>query len=296
MEVQICKTAGLCGGANRAYRAVLNSLNQNKSTFVYKELLHNEELIEDLKSRGVLFSENIEDANFDQNIILRAHGEEKWVYEYLNDHSMQYFDAICPNVKYVHELAIKKQEEGYKIIIIGKHKNGEYHDEVKSLITFLNEPIIITDPSSIRYIKFDKNQKYFLVSQTTYNNYKLNIMIDIISRMARDIGFKFDYENTICNFPLLNIENSIELAKSSNIAIVIGSKNSSNTSELYYAVKDYCSAVFSSDENEIVQFIKLHMQLENIHAKDFKICILAGASTLKEKLQNIKDYIEKVIK
>ena len=281
MKITICKTAGLCGGASRAYNSVIKSLEENGKAFVYKELLHNEALINDLKSKGAHFDDNIKNANNEDIVVLRAHGEEKYIYDYLNENNISYIDAICTNVKHVHNVALEKQNEGYRIIVVGKYKNGEYHDEIKSLVSFLKDPILIHSIESAMQVKLNHNEKL------------LNDTVCVLSNKAKELEIEFDYKNTICNFPILNIQESIKLASVSDISIVVGSSNSSNTTELYNAVKNLSFTIFSNDLNYIKNQVENYVLSNNLDRENVNICILAGASTLKENLQNLKILLEK---
>jgi len=292
MEVLICKTAGLCAGAQRAYDMVINALENNNRVYVYKEILHNEVLIDDLKNRGAVFINNLNQIIGNSKVILRAHGEECAIYEYLYKNKIDYEDAICVSVKRVHEIAKEKQSLGYKIIVVGKKKNEELHDEVKSLISFLEEPIIISNKGDLKKLKLNQGGKYFIVAQTTYNVNDFNEIVKLIKINNSDS--LIEYSNTICNFPLVNINESVKLAKDCDIIVVLGSKTSSNTNELYNSVKDLGFTIFSNDENEIVLDIRKYILDHKISKENLKICLLAGASTLKQKLQNLKILIENI--
>ena len=111
MKVTICKTAGLCAGAWKAYNEVIKSLSKNAKTAIFKEILHNESLIQSLKDNGALFVKDLSEIGNDYNLILRAHGEEKEVYDYLADKNISYIDSICVNVKNVRDVAIQKQNQ-----------------------------------------------------------------------------------------------------------------------------------------------------------------------------------------
>ena len=111
---------------------------------------------------------DVSQINCSDYVILRAHGEEKCVYDYLSDNNIEFFDCICPNVKRVRDLALRKQNEEFSIIVLGNYKNGKLHDETISLLSYLNNPIVISKTSDLKTLVFDKNKKYYLVSQTTF--------------------------------------------------------------------------------------------------------------------------------
>lgn len=291
MKIEICKTAGLCGGATRSYNAVIEALKAKKQVKMYHQILHNQKLIDNLTNRGASIIYNINDASKDDHVILKAHGEKREVFKYLNDNKIAYTDTICPNVKRVHEIALKKEAEGYSIILVGKKSKGGYHAEISALISYLKDPIIISELDELSKIEF-KNTKYFMVSQTTFNNEKFQQILLKAREILTKENKEFDYENTICNFPLLNIRESLVLAKKCDISVVLGSKNSSNTTELYNSVKDVCYTIFSDNFTEIKKNILDYSSKNSLDMDKLKLCILAGASTLKTDLIELKEYLE----
>lgn len=285
MKIEICSTAGLCGGASRAVNLVKENLKNGK-VCVYKQILHNENLIKSLENQGAKFCDTLSELDKTATIVLRAHGEEKSVYKYLQEQNIDYIDGICPNVKVVKDTAIAMQNAGYKIIVVGTNKNGKLHDETQSLLSYLVAPVVISDlnQTSLIPLNFDK---YFLVCQTTFNKNLFEKIKQEIAEYLQKNGKEFNFRNTICGFPLKNIENSINLAKKCDIAVVYGSQNSSNTKELYMAVKDITYTIFSIDKNEIIASIKDYLKTQNKSPDNVTVAILAGASTLKEDLQDL---------
>ena len=288
MEITICKTAGLCAGAKRAYDGVIQSLRENPKTAVYKQILHNEALIADLKNKGAKFCNDLNEIEQGDFVVLRAHGEEKEVYDKLNEMGVPFVDTICVNVKRIHNLAIQKEKEGFCVVVLGNKKNGMIHDEVKGLLSFLNNKILVSDIEEAEQIVLDKDKKYFVLCQTTFDDFKFNKIVEILETKAQEVGVELKHQNTICNFTHYNKAVSLNLAKESDVAIVVGSKNSSNTVELYNTVKDSCYTIFSNDFEEIKKEVISFTKNNNILIDDLKICILAGASTLKENLQKLE--------
>ena len=288
MEITICKTAGLCAGAQRAYDGVIESLNKNPKTAVFKKILHNELLIEDLTNKGAKFCERLEDIGADDFVVLRAHGEEKQVYDYLKSKGINYKDSICVNVKRIHDLAIQKQNEGYNIIVVGTKKNGVLHDEIRGLISFLNSPIVVSNLKDVDDIEFDKDKKYFALCQSTFVSDLFEQIAKKIQDKAQAENILVESQNTICGFTAYNKAESKKLAQESDIAIVVGSKNSSNTVEIYETAKAECFTIFSNDFEEIKKLVLEYTKQHNIAIDNLKICILAGASTLKENLQKLE--------
>ena len=291
MEITICKTAGLCAGATRSYNAAIEALKGKKKVKMYHQILHNQKLIDDLNSKGSSIIFDIKEADVNDHIVLKAHGEEKSVFEYLENKKIEYSNTICTNVKRVHDIALGKEKEGYTIILVGKKtKTGDYHPEIGALKTYLNNPVMISELSDVEEPTFS-DKKYFMVSQTTFNNEKFLQIAQKTKDLLKAKNIEFDSANTICNFPLVNINESLKLASASDVAIVLGSKNSSNTTELFNAVKDVCPTIFNDDFQEIGQEVATKLEKNKVPFEKAKICILAGASTLKSDLEKLKTYL-----
>ena len=295
MKIIVCKTAGLCAGAKRAYDAAKSSAESGKITYIYKEILHNEKLIDDLNHIGAKTIFDLNNLDDDCVVVLRAHGEEKNTYAFLQQTKYNVIDMMCPNVKRVREIALQKANDGYKIIVVGNKKNGKIHDETKSLLSFLDSPILVTSIDDIASTLFEKGVKYFAVCQTTYSASDYNKIIDLINQHAKGVGCEFEYANTICSFPIVNIEESKKLAQKSNIMVVLGSKSSSNTTELYNSIKGICPTVFDDDYNRIFDYIVACIKNNKLNKSNLVIGVVAGASTLKSDLQQLVDYLIKCL-
>lgn len=176
-KIYIPKICGTCKGSEKALKTVYNvfekeSKKENpKKIYIYKEILHNPKVIEEFKKLGIETIESLEKVTENDILIIRAHGEEKDVYNHLEANNIEYYDATCPNVKKIHNKVEKKYKEGYEIIIIGKST----HPEVIGNNGWCNnEAVIISDEEDFN--KISRNNKKFITCQTTFNKEKFNIL------------------------------------------------------------------------------------------------------------------------
>ena len=276
------KIYGTCIGANRAIKIAykLKDEFKDKHVVIFKEILHNEYVINELKNDGIDIIDDLKDIKKNDILIIRAHGEPKETYDYLNRKNITYYDATCRNVEKVHKLVTEKYKENYKIIIVGK-KN---HPEVIGTNGWCNnEAIIVEDEKDYN---FNKDDKYYVVSQTTTS-------IDNVTNLEKYLkknNYNYILDNTICNYQKVIQNSSKELAKDMDIMIIVGGKNSSNTKELYNKCSKVCKSFFISNINEINDFVK-----ENKINKKTKIGITGGASTSKNQIFEIAHLIESLI-
>lgn len=280
MEILISKTCGLCYGSNNAITKTRESLNIHNNVVLYKEILHNQNVINELERNNAKTINELNEIKENDFVIIRAHGEPYSTFKYYKERNINFLDCTCPNVTNIHNLVNKYDNLNYKIIIIGK-KN---HPEVIGTKGWCNNPFIIESEEDINSINpnFDK---YFLVIQTTFNKDKAVILLDKIKKSLSNKVF--EYKNTICNAQKLINDDSIKLANEVDLMIVIGGKHSSNSIELYNNVSKVKKTIFIENINELDDYINRNF-FNNIN----KIGITAGASTLKEDIIKTKIKLE----
>lgn len=274
------KVYGTCAGANKAIEAAykLKKENKDKNIYIYKEILHNPFIINELLKDDIKCIDDLSILNENDILIIRAHGEPKETYDYLNSHNIEYYDATCTNVLKVHNLATQKQKDGYKIIIIGK----KTHPEVIGTNGWINnEGIIIEDKDD--YKELNNNDKYFIVCQTTVSHKKLQELLNYMN----ENNISYEIENTICNAQKLIQTSSVALAEQMDIMFVIGGKESSNTKELFNLCNEVTKTYYFSDIKDFFNFIKKEKYTLNT-----KIGFTGGASTPKEQIKEYANLLE----
>ncbi|NLC48542.1 MAG: 4-hydroxy-3-methylbut-2-enyl diphosphate reductase, partial [Tenericutes bacterium] len=277
------KNYGVCGGANKAISMAISLKDKykNKNVYIYKEILHNPFVINDLNNKNIKCIDNLDVVTKDDILIIRAHGEPKETYEYLDKNGIKYFDATCINVINIHNIVKEKYSLGYKIIIIGK----KTHPEVLGTNGWCNnEAIILETEDDIKNIS--NKHKYFVVCQTTISSETVTNLTRQLCKMNID----FEFKNTICKAQSSIADSSVELAKDMDLMIVIGGKESSNTKELFNACSRFTKSYYFSSLKDFYDFIKN----ENFTYKT-KIGITGGASTPKKQIDEFKNLLEFVI-
>ena len=293
-NIQIAKICGLCAGCKYAISTALKSLETEKNVCFFKELVHNESVMEKLMQKGIVVKHSLEELSPDDFVIFRAHGEPKSTYEYLEKRGIRYADCSCINVKNIHKKVQNYSEMGYKIIIIGKYgkDSGKMHPEIAGTIGWCNDPILIEDEDDLKKLRGFKNEKFYLVCQTTFNIDHAKALAKKIEDMCAEGGSEIDINLSICNAQnSINIS-SAELAKTCDVMFVVGSRASSNTTELYSNLKKLKPTIFLENINLWREALKK----ENIRlSKNLKIGITAGASADPDELKVLKQNIEKAI-
>ena len=237
-NVILAKTAGFCFGVRRAVDMAYGIAGRDK-VYTYGPIIHNETVVEDLEAKGVKVVHSIEEAAAlaGGTMIIRSHGVSKEEIDLLKQMGFDIVDATCPFVKKIHHIVEKYSEQGYGIIIIGSAD----HPEVQAISGWCKEPpVIIESEEEVRNFKTDPDKKLCLVSQTTFNYNKFQLLVEIISKKGYDIRCL----NTICNATEERQSEAREIAGRVDAMIVIGGRQSSNTQKLYDICKNECKNTY----------------------------------------------------
>lgn len=266
------KIYGTCKGS---LRAIDLATSVNEEAYMYNEVLHNDEVIDLLKSKGIKYVDNLEEIPKNKKVILRAHGEGKDTYNYLKNNDI--VDTTCLNVVRIHDIVDKKSSDNYSIIILGKKS----HAEVIGTLGWTNgNGIVIENEDEIDKLK-ELNYNILIVGQTTMNEEKYHKMSNLIKDKFNN--HNVEIINTICGAQKLIQMSSIEVAKKVKYMFVIGGEKSSNTRELFNKCDKYTKAYLVSSKSNFFKILN-----DNKFKNTDIVGFTAGASTLKEK---VEEYI-----
>lgn len=284
MEIIIGKTAGFCYGVKRAVYGAIEESNKNKKVYCLGELVHNEDVIENLKNKGIEIIEDIKEIkDTNAKVIFRAHGVEKNIYENAKNNNLELVDYTCPNVLKIHKIAEEYEKNGYYIILTGAEK----HPEVIGIKSYCgkNFSLIEKEEDVNKTIEnFEKSQikKLLIISQTTYSVAKFeNITKTIKEKISKDVELVI--KNTICLATETRQRETEKLSKQVELMIIIGGKNSSNTKKLYEIAKQNCPKSILVENGKDAEETLKNMNLSTIE----KVGIMAGASTPKESIDEV---------
>ena len=280
MEVIKAKSAGFCFGVKKAMETVYQQIEsgQDKKIYTFGPLIHNEEVVKELKKKGVDVVDTVEELQNLQDgvIVIRSHGVSRDIYRIMEEKGLTCVDATCPFVKRIHNIVEKESALGKKIIIIGN--NG--HPEVEGIKGWSHNPaIVIENEQEAQAFTCNLDEKICIVSQTTFNYNKFQELVEIFQKKGYDISVV----NTICNATEERQTEAREIATKADVMIVIGGTHSSNTRKLYEICKMEC------DNTHFVQTLDdLHLDLP----KSVRLVgITAGASTPNNIIEEVQNYV-----
>ncbi len=277
----IPKVCGTCAGATRALNLVYSLKNNKKNVVVYKQILHNEEVITDLERNNIKCVDSLETLNKENLVVIRAHGESKSTYDYLKSKNIEFCDATCPNVIKIHKIINEKYNNGYTIVIIGKKNHPEV---IGSNGWCENKAFIIENSGDVENLVINNN-KILIIAQTTISEKLFNILSKKLKNKFSEC--EIECLNTVCLAQKNIQKSSIKMAKKSRYTFVVGGVNSSNTKELFNLCKEVSNSYLFSNINEFISFIKkLPCNLND------SFCITGGASTPLSEIEKYKDFLE----
>ena len=280
MEVKVASSAGFCFGVKRAVEMVYNEINNSGNIYTYGPIIHNEEVVKDLESKGVkVISEESDFAGAQKGtVIIRSHGVGKSTYEMLEKYGHKIIDATCPFVKKIHNIVREASENGEQVVVIG----NKTHPEVVGINLWCSETKpAITIENTEEAVDFDipKDEKVCIVSQTTFNLNKFNELVEILKKK----GYYINVVNTICNATEVRQSEALKIAKDSDAVIVIGGLSSSNTQKLFEICRRECNNT---------QYIQTLNDLDVDSLRDVKkVGITAGASTPNNIIEEVQNYV-----
>ena len=274
MDITVAKSAGFCFGVKRAIDKAYE-LAGKENVYTFGPLIHNEEVVNDLKSRGIKVIESEEELynlSAKDTVIIRSHGVEKRIYNILDSTGANIADATCPFVLKIHKIVERESKAGKNIIIVG----NEGHPEVLGIKGWCDSEVTVVDTvQKAQEISFSEGTEVCVVSQTTFNYKKFEDIVEIISKK----GYNSNICNTICNATEERQTEARDIARNVDAMIVIGGKSSSNTQKLYEICKNEC------ENTTYIQTIE-NLDMSSLRGAKH-IGITAGASTPNNIIQEV---------
>lgn len=281
--MKIIKTddIGFCFGVKRAIKKAEQALDNipANNIFMLGEIIHNPQVIDKFKKKGVTIVKEITDVPPGKHLITRAHGILKKEEEYAKMNGIVLINTTCPYVKKLHQIANILNEEGYQIIVFGDIG----HPEIKSLLSYIDDNAqVIQSEKNIKEEHFKFFKKVGLISQTTKDikQYK-NIVKNIFNHTEELRIF-----NTICKATILRQEKTKELARDVDLMVVIGGLNSANTNRLASLCKNIGVETFHVED-------ETQLNLNWFKNKE-KIGITSGTSTPDNITNDIIKAIQRI--
>lgn len=286
MEIVLANPRGFCAGVDRAIAIVNRALESfNPPIYVRHEVVHNKFVVDDLRQRGAIFVDELDEVPDDNIVIFSAHGVSKAVQQEAERRGLKVFDATCPLVTKVHIEVTKYAREGIEAILIGH----EGHPEVEGTMGQYDKKnggniYLVEDEQDVANLVINNVDQVAFVTQTT-------LSIDDTAKVIDALRQKFPKiqgprKDDIC-YATQNRQDAVrDLAAQCDVVLVVGSPNSSNSNrlrELAERMGKQAYLVDNADELDQAWF-----------TPNSKIGVTAGASApeilIKQVIQRLQDW------
>ncbi len=272
MKILLANPRGFCAGVNMAIECVDRVLKlKGPPVYVYHEIVHNKHVVDRFIHQGVIFVNSIEEVPNGATVVYSAHGVSPEIRRKSQSRSLLQVDATCPLVTKVHSEAIRFAKKKYTIVLIGH----EDHDEVIGTLGEAPDAIrIVESPEDVANLDIPSDHKIAYLTQTTLSIDDANLIIDALRQKYPHIHTP--KKEDICYATTNRQQAVMELSPKSDLVLVVGSKNSSNSLRLVEIAENRGIKGYLVDDVSEIN----HDWLVGVHT----LLLTAGASAGAEDL------------
>ena len=278
--IMLANPRGFCAGVDRAINIVERALELfGAPIYVRHEVVHNKFVVDNLRAKGAVFIEELADVPPGATLIYSAHGVSKAVQEEAAERGFRVFDATCPLVTKVHREVARLDEHGYQVIMIG-HAG---HPEVEGTMGQLppGSMLLVETAADVAALEVRNPDKLAHVSQTTLSIDETKEIIDALR--ARFPNIRSPHKEDICYATTNRQEAVKQLAAASDVVVVVGSPNSSNSNRLREVAAQHGVDAYMVDNAG-------YLKKEWFAGKE-RVGITAGASAPEVLVQEVVDTV-----
>lgn len=286
MKIIEAEYRGFCYGVKRAVKMAEDCIGKSGERHTLGPIIHNPQMVKRLSDEGIGMVNQLSEVNDNSTVIIRSHGVGPKIYEEAGMKNLQLIDATCPHVKQAQQAAHELLTAGYTVIVVGEPQ----HPEVKSIVEWSANTAVVVETVE-EAMKLPRAIQYGVVAQTTFVGEIFEKIVEIVQSKCDNIKIS----RTICTATDLRQQAALALATQVDVMIVVGGKNSANTTRLTQLCRDASSCVYHIETAE-----ELIMQ-NFIGVKS--VGITAGASTpdwiieeVHHKMQEFEQMLDNAVK
>jgi 4-hydroxy-3-methylbut-2-enyl diphosphate reductase len=281
-EILLAQPRGFCAGVDRAIEIVERALLQfGAPIYVRHEIVHNAYVVEDLRSKGAIFIEDLDDVPAGNTLVFSAHGVSKAVRAEAESRGLTIFDATCPLVTKVHVEVAKMRRQGCEIIMIGH----DGHPEVEGTMGQTNEGMYLVETvADVAALDVNSPDQLAYVSQTTLS---VDDTADIIAAIKQKYPNVIEPKKGDICYATTNRQEAVKfMAPQVEVVIVVGSPNSSNSNRLREVAEKKGTPAYMVDNASQIDPLWL--------AGKLRIGVTAGASAPEVLVQAVIDRLKEL--
>ena len=280
----VAESAGFCFGVRRSVDMAMKLLDEHGACASLGELIHNEDVVNALKAKGMRVVQSPEDVKAGERVLVRAHGVAPEIYEALEHAGAEIHDATCPKVRAIHKIVARAKEEGRFTIVIGMRA----HPEVNAICGWCGEHAVFENAEELeKWLKSKPDpweKPITVVVQTTQTHSNFTECCLFIKKRCTNAKIS----DTICLATSTRQEEAARIASECDAMVVIGGKHSANSVHLAQICSEHCQNVQFIERTE-------ELELDRLEAAD-TVGLTAGASTpawiIKEVRNKMSDEIK----
>ena len=280
------KSAGFCYGVKKAVDTAkkLKIDNPDKKIYILGALIHNALVTKELEGSGIYTVDELPQESDNAICIIRTHGETPERIEEIKKAGFEVVDLTCPDVKKVQQKAINLAQDGYFVVIIGKENHPEVVAIKANAALYSDKVLVINSVDEVLENReaLKSHKKIGIVIQTTQTIAHVQEIISAIIPLAKELKI----ENTICPSTSNRQKETLELAKSSDLVIVVGSKTSANTTHLAQICEPLTKTIHIETAEELDN-------IKDLIQKSNNISVTAGASTPHDLIEKVLNKLRK---
>lgn len=274
MKVLVARHAGVCYGVERAFKLTTEAADTGRTVHTLGPLIHNPQAVEALRARGVEVAGSVADAD-EGILVIRTHGVDPAMVAAAGEKGLDVVDATCPFVSSAQQAAAQLKADGYTVVIVGEAD----HPEVEGIVAHTGgEAIVVEEVADIP--EKLPSRKVGIVVQTTQSLERLNQVVSALLPRVSELKVI----NTICSATGQRQRAAEELARDVDVMVVVGGRNSGNTTRL----AEVCRTV-----NDRVHHVETPAELRPEWFEGAEtVGVTAGASTPGEQMAEVVAAIE----
>jgi len=237
MKVLRAQHAGACYGVQRALDMAQKAAETGLSAYTLGPLIHNPQVVSELQAQGVRVAEGVADVEDGSTVIIRSHGVTPQVRSAVLERGLPLVDATCPHVARAQAAAAQVAEEGCRVLIVGEEGHPEV-EGIKACARQLGAKVdVVGGPDAV---PLDLRDPIGVVAQTT----QMRANFEAVVAAVRAQGIEARVKNTICSATRQRQEAAVALSQQVDAIVVIGGRNSSNTTRLAELCQAVCSCAY----------------------------------------------------
>lgn len=274
--VKRAKYAGACYGVQRALDMTDDVAQEGGRVWTLGPLIHNPGVVRELEAQGIIAADSLEDIT-EGSVVIRSHGVVPETIKELRRRGYSVVDATCPHVMRAQQSAAKLARDGYHVLVVGEAG----HPEVEGISAHAREAggkyTIVGTPEDIPECL---PERVGVVVQTTQSRKVLDAVVDELKSRSIEPLVK----DTICFATTQRQEAAVQLAKDAQVMIIIGGRNSSNTTRLYELCEQNCAKAYHIETVDEID--------ESWFTEGMTVGVSAGASTPENQIDAVVSFLE----